>query len=304
MSVQAEVTRPMTYTVAPRGYTLRRDSLDRKPFPLIGVAVGASGYQAAEILRGIGRAAREAKIAIRVESLDEDDPDVLPTVVGRLRRSGARGIVVAAAEGTAPEALAKAASEAPLVVAGCSAGGQVPAVLTDHRSGAALATRHLLNGGHRTVHFIGERARRFEIAERQQGWQSTLLSAGARVPQVEYGEGTEESGYAAAIRLLTLQPSATAVLCTSDLTALGVLRACADVGRRVPDDISVVGYDDCPEAAQASSPLSTVRQNFPAIGDLALRRLVDGRETASKSAAVHLVPAELVIRNSFRRLAR
>jgi len=168
-------------------------------------------------------------------------------------------------------------------------------VQTDHAGGAEAAVAHLLAGGCSTVHHLAGPAESFAAAERERGWRAALEAAGASVPRVVRGDWTSPSGYAAAGELL----EATAVFVANDQMALGALRAFAEAGRRIPDDIAVVGFDDVVDAAQYRPPLSTVRQDFGALGAHAVGSLLamieDGHAPSSVSVA-----AELVVRASSR----
>lgn len=168
-------------------------------------------------------------------------------------------------------------------------------VETDHAGGAGQAVRHLLDLGHRTVHHLAGPAGSFAAAERERGWREALLQAGAAVPPVVRGDWTSASGSAAASALV--DAGATAVFAANDQMSLGLLRAFADAGRAVPGDVSVVGFDDVADAADYRPPLTTVHQDFDALGSLAVAALVDGIE-AGAAAAFLTVSTRLVVRAS------
>ena len=107
-----------------------------------------------------------------------------------------------------------------------------------------------------------------------EGWRQALRAAGAPEPSLLRGDWSARSGYEIGHRLATM-PEVTAVQCGNDQMALGLLRALAEHGRHVPDDVSVVGFDDFPEAAFFQPPLTTVRQNFVELGRRALHLLLD-----------------------------
>ena len=168
-------------------------------------------------------------------------------------------------------------------------------VETDHAGGARHATEHLLALGHATVRHLAGPDGSFAAAERERGWREALTAAGASVPPVVRGDWTSASGFAAASALL--ESGATAVFAANDQMALGVLRAVAESGRAVPGDVSVVGFDDVADAADYRPPLTTVRQDFDALGARAVAALVDGIE-AGTPAAFETVPTRLVVRES------
>ncbi len=167
-------------------------------------------------------------------------------------------------------------------------------VQTDHAGGARLATEHLLALGHPTVHHIAGPARSFAAAERERGWRAALSDAGVAAPEPVRGDWTSASGHSAVAAL----PGATAVFVANDQMALGALRAFADAGRRVPDDVAVVGFDDIVDAAEYRPPLTTVRQGFDALGRDAVTALIAAIEGGAPVAET--VPATLVVRASAR----
>ncbi|WP_256999470.1 LacI family DNA-binding transcriptional regulator [Microbacterium sp. SZ1] len=168
-------------------------------------------------------------------------------------------------------------------------------VHSDHAGGAAAATAHLLGLGHSTVHHLAGPADSFAASEREHGWRETLQAAGAAIPDVVRGDWSPESGHSAADALA----AASAVFCANDQMALGLLRALAESGRRVPDDVAVVGFDDVPDAANYRPPLTTIRQDFPALAHRAVALLVGDIEGEAVARA-SVVPTTLVERSSAR----
>jgi DNA-binding LacI/PurR family transcriptional regulator len=173
----------------------------------------------------------------------------------------------------------------------------------DNAAGACRATQYLLDLGHQTVHHVGGPGSWLDARERTDGWLQALRSAGAPEPEVLAGDWSSRSGYEIGHQLARM-PGVTAVFCANDHMALGLLRALAEGGRRVPEDVSVVGFDDIPEAAFFLPPLTTVRQDFGELGRRALRLLVD-RISGHDSAGSRLpVVPELVVRSSATRFRR
>ena len=166
---------------------------------------------------------------------------------------------------------------------------------TDHAGGARVAVTHLIELGHETVHHLAGPAGSFAAAERERGWREGLEAAGATAPAVVRGDWTSASGFAAASALLV--DGATAVFAANDQMALGLLRGFAEAGRAVPGEISVVGFDDVADAADYRPPLTTVHQDFDALGSRAVAALVDGIE-AGAPVAFETVPTRLVVRSS------
>lgn len=180
-----------------------------------------------------------------------------------------------------------------LVVVDAAADGGLRTVGSDHAGGAAAATRHLLERGHTTVHHLGGPADSYASAERERGWRETLIEAGAAVPEVVRGDWGAASGYGAVGELT----DASAVFAANDQMALGVLRGLAEAGRRVPDDIEVIGFDDVPEAADYLPPLTTVRQDFAALAEAAVEALIAGMDSPMSVEAT-VIPTQLIVRST------
>ncbi|MEU0566189.1 LacI family DNA-binding transcriptional regulator [Nonomuraea sp. NPDC005983] len=185
-----------------------------------------------------------------------------------------------------------------VVVVDSDAGDRYSVVDTDQAEGARLAVRHLLDLGHRTVWHVTGPETSYASQRRAQAWRLCLEEAGRSVPAPLHGDWSAESGYVAGLALAD-EPDCTAVFASNDQMALGLLRAFHDRGRSVPADISVVGFDDIPDAACFIPPLTTVHQDFAEVG----RRCVQGvlqqiREGGAGSPGTDLVPTRLVVRAS------
>ncbi|MFE9423777.1 LacI family DNA-binding transcriptional regulator [Kitasatospora sp. NPDC006697] len=184
-----------------------------------------------------------------------------------------------------------------VVVADSDAGERYSVVDTDQSEGTRLAVQHLLDLGHDTVRHLAGPAESFAAQRRTDAWRAALEAAGRAVPPVVRGDWSAESGYRAGM-LLADDPDCTAVFAANDQMALGLLRAFHERGRRVPQDVSVVGFDDIAESCDFIPPLTTVHQDFAEVG----RRCVEGvlkqirNQTAEQGTT--LVPTRLVVRAS------
>ncbi|GIJ45000.1 LacI family transcriptional regulator [Virgisporangium aliadipatigenens] len=263
--------------------------------------LGIVGYETtlfgpASMLYGIEDAARTAGYFVSVATIRTLERDSVLQAVDRLSQQSVEGIVAIAPNPAVSHALAEVPAGLPCVGVG-AADTHVPTVRIDNAAGAALATRHLLDLGHRTVHHVAGPSDWPEAAERVEGWRGTLYAAGAIVPPVLPQEWTARSGYERG-RILAVDPTVTAIFCANDQIALGVLRALHEAGRRVPDDVSVVGFDDMPDSGYFLPPLTTVRQDFAELGrrgiDVLLAQIANGNRDAGQ---VVLAP-ELVVRAS------
>lgn len=179
-------------------------------------------------------------------------------------------------------------------------------VSVDDVAGGALAVRHLLASGHRSVTYISGPMDLPQCRDRRVGALSALREAGlsdGALRQVETARLDVASGIDAGARLLGLADRPTAVFCANDLLALGVLQAMYGAGVNVPGDVSIVGYDDIEFAAAAVVPLTSVRQPADRMGRTAARMLMDetGPEAADHTHSSVVLQPELVVRGSTRR---
>lgn len=261
------------------------------------VAVETPHYGPANTLFGIEAAARDAGLFVTVALVRNVDEASIQDAVDHLRSANVDGLAVVAPTRTAAAAVEHLSDGAlPLVVLHGVADGAGDDVGIDQDGGARAATAHLLDLGHRTVHHVRGRRGWLEAGARADAWRAVLRERGRVVPDAVPGDWTARSGYEAGLRLAA-DPGVTAVFAANDQMALGVLRAMQEAGRRVPDDVSVVGFDDIPEAAYLVPPLTTVRQDFTELGRRCvarLRDLLDGLTTEGQD----LIPADLVVRAS------
>jgi len=260
------------------------------------------GYAAA--LQGIEEAARAAGFAVGVRVVEAGAHAVVRDAVARAVEPGAALIVIAFDE-AGTEALAAVPRDVPLaavVDASWSCEGRdKPWAWIDDREAASDATRYLLELGHKTVHCVAipSPAR---PSQRTVGWRSALTAAGLPVPEPLQADWYPGSGYGIG-QVLARDPDVTAVLCGNDDLALGVIRAMHEAGRKVPDDVSIVGFDDTPHSLYYTPPLTTVRMDFTKLGRVCFALL--RQQVHPASAALPSWPrAELIIRESTGPLAR
>jgi DNA-binding LacI/PurR family transcriptional regulator len=240
-------------------------------------------YGPASTLFGIERAAHEAGYFVIIASLKALDRASVTEAVDRLSLQGVDGIVVIVSEQASSEDLLSAPAAVPLVAVEGRPGQGIPVVAVDQCEGAGVATRHLLALGHRTVWHITGPVDSVESRERIRGWELALRDAGAPVPDPLTGDWSPRSGYFLGQRLSRM-PEVTAVFVAGDQMALGVLRAMHESGRQVPGEVSVVGFDDIPEAEFFTPPLTTVCQDFGEVGSRGLRLLVRTIESHASGA--------------------
>jgi LacI family transcriptional regulator len=173
-------------------------------------------------------------------------------------------------------------------------------VLIDDEYGGRLCAGHLLSRGHRQIGFLSGPDRSYSGQMRATSYRSALLDAGISPrPELErHCLPMVESGREAALDLLTHQPEITALFCYNDLSAVGALQACAELSRRVPDDLAIVGFDDIPLAALVTPPLTTCRVPMYDLGNQAMRLLLEHIKGCGGDCDDIVVEPKLIIRNS------
>jgi DNA-binding LacI/PurR family transcriptional regulator len=233
-----------------------------------------------------------------------DDPKRELAYLNLLLERRVDGVVVASSRVTRRHAALLARSPVPVVLVNSEARGSgLPAITTDNRRAARLAAVHLLSLGHTTIAHVTAPAANAAAGLRLAGVRDALRAAGVTGElAIAMGDGHVEGGERAVAELLADAPAVTAIACYNDLTAIGALRAARACGRRVPDDLSVVGFDDIDLAAWTDPPLTTVAQPTAEMGRLAVEHLAARLEAGAAAdgggpEVVHL-PATLVQRGS------
>ncbi|WP_326573872.1 LacI family DNA-binding transcriptional regulator [Streptomyces sp. NBC_00481] len=303
--VSAEVRRRVTEAAERLGY--RRNNAARalasgRTRSIGVVTLGTALYGPASLLMGVERVVRDTGYALRVVNTVEGDPAGVAGAVDSLLDQGVDGIVISEPideSGEDGDPTLRVA--VPVLVIGAPPFVTAPAVL-NAGDGADLmartATEHLLGLGHTTVHHLAGPQRWYAARDRLEGWRATLTAQGRDLPDVVRGDWSAASGYAAG-RELAEDGGVTAVFAANDDMAIGLIRALTEAGRRVPEDVSVVGFDDIPVAAYVTPPLTTVRQPFDAVAQEGLKRLVHAIENPDADPLPPSdPPVDLVVRAS------
>ena len=253
-------------------------------------------YGPASTLLGIELAAHDAGYAVSVSSLRSLNRGTVLAAIQQLRDQGVDGVAVIAPLRAGVDALQHVRPDFAVVAVEAGPNASFSVATVDQMAGAAAATRYLLNLGHRTVWHLAGPSDWNDAEERIEGWRSVLKAANAPIPALLRGDWTPRSGYELGQSLLQI-PELTAVFVANDQMALGLLRRLHEAGREVPRDLSVVGFDDIPEAAYFSPPLTTVRQDFAELGRRCLHILL-GRIEGEPGPTRVVVAPELVVRSS------
>ncbi|MCC9077689.1 LacI family transcriptional regulator [Litorilinea aerophila] len=289
---------------------LARGLVNRRSGTLGVVVSGLEYYGPSRTLVGIEREANQLGYSLILDLLHTPEADNVEHVLGILTSRRVDGIIWAVHE--VGENRAWVSEERlhrlpPIIFLTMGFRPGVAVVTADNRRGACLATRHLLDEGRRRIGLITGPLSWWEARERQAGWQATLEEAGLSPDPslVVEGDWNAPSGEAGLHRLLEQVPDLDAVFVSNDQMALGVLRAAHLLGRRVPEDLAVVGYDNIPQAPYFWPPLTSVRQQLIRLGSVAVRELqkiIERRQAGQEPGEpvqMALEP-ELIIRESSR----
>ena len=192
----------------------------------------------------------------------------------------------------------------PVVVIGTELEYELPVVMIDNCLGGTQATQHLLEQGYHTIGIITGDLAEWSAQQRLRGWQESLFTAGIDPhPSLIFeGDWSAATGASGLRQLLSRRPDMDAVFVCNDQMALGVLNTAHELGRQVPQDLGVIGFDDIPEANFFIPPLTTVHQELMKSGRLAVeeldRQIIARNQGADYEARAIVIPTELIIRAS------
>ncbi|NLI04789.1 MAG: LacI family transcriptional regulator [Actinomycetaceae bacterium] len=251
----------------------------------------------ANVVEAVSAAASARKYALSLADAPDGCADSLNAAIERLQQ-GVSGLVVLGLENIDIGKL-RIPPHLPIVVADNRA-LSLPSVGFDQAGGAQLAVDHLLSLGHHTVHLIGGPEYSVHAQQREEGWRTSLTAAGRPIPKPYIGDWNPASGYEIGRRLAE-DPTVTAIFAANDEMAAGLMRALHEVGKRIPQDVSVVGFDNV-LAEYLWPPLTSIHQDFTQIGETLVRVLLDHTENHTRGITTQttpiVIPARLVVRAS------
>jgi DNA-binding LacI/PurR family transcriptional regulator len=258
---------------------------------MIGILSTASGeYGPASSVAAVETAARARGYSVTIANADGLDPSSVNEAVNHLANLSAEGLVVVAPQTRVLAALSALSIGIPFVTRQSTGTGVPGARQLDQVVGARLATAHLVDLGHRRIGHIAGPGEWLDASQRLAGFRDELNRHGLDASHVAPGDWSATSGHRAALELL--DAGVTALFVGNDQMALGALSAATQRGLRVPEDLSVVGFDDVPEAAYYHPSLTTVRQDLAEAGRRAVALLL------GESDAAPSVHPELIVRAS------
>ena len=261
------------------------------------IAQSSTLYGPASTLAALAQAATASGFTISVESVRTLEQGPVREAVSRHLDQRIAGLVVIAPVDSAGEVLDDIPSGIPLVCIDGDPHRPTELVTVDQEAGGYLATKHLLEAGHRTVWHVSGPSDWFDSRGRVSGWRRALAEAGAEIPPLVAGDWSAASGYHAGQTIARIK-DITAVFAANDHLALGILRALHEHGHRVPHDISIVGFDDVPEAEFYIPPLTTIRPDFDTVAAATLELLLAQIESGSTLGRRRVIPPALVSRRS------
>lgn len=310
----AEATRRrILAAIADLGYQpnlLARGLVNQRSQTIGVVASGLEYYGPSRTLIGIDREANTLNYSVLLDLLHSPTGDNVETILNMLTARRVDGIIWAVHEIGQNRAWVNSerlSELPPIVFLTMQPKPGITVINTDNCLGARLAVEHLLAQGRKVVGHISGPTAWWEARERLRGWQMALRQVG-HTPDADLmveGDWFAASGEAGLYQLLTQRSDVDAVFVANDQMALGALRAAHQVGKRVPEDLAVVGYDNMPEAAYFWPALTSIRQRLSEVGRLAiqiLHSMIEARRADRETVAthVHTLSPELIVRDSSR----
>lgn len=260
---------------------------------------GLDQFGPAQMVIHIERTAKELGYDLILSNLNQlSIPEVLRALDSLTGRRVDGIITISPVTGISYQEIAKLCRGIPLVQIDPQLGLEIPSVVVDQKYGSQLLTEYLLDLGHRNIGEISGPLNWFGAMSRHEQWQASMHAVNLPAHRTLEGDWTAQSGYMATQRLLADYPDLTAIVVGNDQMALGVIAALNDQGIRVPFDMSVVGFDDIPEAAFFRPALTTVRQDFQELATTAVSYLLELIQNPNNAPVQHRLLPHLVVRNS------
>ena len=284
-------------------------SLSQRRSQTLGIVTsGLEYYGPSHVLVGVEQAANQQGLSILLNLLPQPESEDVGPIINNLTSRQVEGIIWAVPEisnnrAWVPEVLPQLS--VPVIFLSAQPRDRLNVVEIDNRYGGYIATQHLLERGYRKVGLVAGPLTWWAARERQRGWQEALTAA--EVPfsdsQVVVGNWSAESGERGLYELLEKYPDVQAVFACNDQMALGLMRAAQRLGKRIPEDLAVIGFDDTPESAFYSPPLTTIRQDLSQVGQVAVQTFLQIREAEQRGELnpppeVILLQPQLVVRES------
>jgi len=256
-------------------------------------------YGPAQVMISVEESAKRLGYNLMFAAIGRSSESQLGAAIGALCEQQVAGIVLAVRVKGKIDLVRKLCRGVPFVTLGAGVPPDVLTVVVDQKHGVRLATRHLIDLGHKRIACIAGPSGWPASRDRRQAWAKTIKSAGLEPGPCVEGDWSAESGCEAAVRLLeSASGGFTAIVAANDHMALGALRALHASGLHVPGEISVVGYDDLPESRFFEPPLTTVHHDFAWEGERCVEMLIRTINRESVEPPLQVQRPGLVIRES------
>lgn len=264
------------------------------------VATGLPDFGPSSIVLSFNQSARAAGYAVIATNPADIEGPTLRSSAEMLIRQSVEAIVLLAAERGVLDAFDDWELGVPLISIASEARGRGVRVSLDQYGGARRAVAHLQELGHRDIVHLAGPSGSMDAEERLRGWHDALTAADLPLAEPLRGDWSSASGYRLGRRLLE-ERTPEAVFVGNDQMALGLLHALQDAGHRVPEDVSVVGFDDVPDSAHFAPPLTTVRQDFTLLGQESMAAVLAALRDEEAAAQSAMRTPELIVRASTAR---
>jgi DNA-binding LacI/PurR family transcriptional regulator len=298
-SVRPETRQSVLDAMATLNYrpNLAARSLVTNRSQTIGVLAAASSmYGPASSIAAIEDAARARGYWVSTANIDPADPESIPAGLAHLIAQSIEGLVVIAPQVRVFRVLAALSLDIPYVTLQSTDLDPQHTLSVDQFAGARMATQHLIGHGHREIYHLAGPQDWIEAEARMRGFLAEMSASDIATTAPILGDWTAEFGYYAGRELLRVRDF-TAIFSSNDQMALGLIHAIHDEGLDVPGDISIVGFDDVPEAGHFWPPLTTVRQDFAELGRRCVELLLGPADDGGAPAVATISP-ELIVRRS------
>lgn len=260
---------------------------------------GMNHYGPAQMVLNIERAAKNLGYDLIFSNINEASHGQIQKALGSLAGRQVDGILaIAPVVGISYEEMVAFCGDVPIVQIDPEFGLEVPSVIVDQKYGSQIATEHLISLGHQKIAEISGPLNWFGAIARHEQWLATMQQAGLTPGMSVEGDWSAKSGYEAARRLIKAGKSFTALVVGNDQMALGAIYALHEHHLRVPQDISIVGFDDIPESAFFNPPLTTIQQDFNQLGEIGVKYLLALLHEPDAQIEQHIILPKLTVRQS------
>ncbi|CAN2225577.1 PurR Transcriptional regulators [Candidatus Nanopelagicaceae bacterium] len=268
---------------------------------MIGILIaGTELYGPWAILNAMEREARLEGYSVISISVSPGSPDSWGEAIEQLRNLDIDGVITIALSNQIVKEVEKSLGSATIVIVDTEPSKKFDAVNIENYDGGKIATEHLINLGHKSIVHVTGPSDSYEAEQRRRGYEDAMKGAKLKVDVLQ-GDWSIETGYEIGKSIVGRKVIPTAIFSSNDHLALGIMKALSEKKLRIPQDVSIVGFDNIPEAGYFSPALTTVHQDFDVLGKLAISRMLNQIKHPEKPAAFTIGP-KLLVRQSTQQL--